>query len=347
MPAGREHHCLNSTDDPGDKRLRLELLQGGSADALRLTKGQTSAVALLADAPALARPLAPVRLAARPLELLRDSTASQVGLATAALLVVGLLISIATTPDPLWWHLHFSRLGTFAVFSGFVFNATIVMTSAGIVVFALRLRREMQRHAGTAVLANRRAAAVVPILVALIGIHLSVVGFVPVSTNEFLHDRGSTGAVFSFVAILASSRWMLRGMHRVMARATRRVGLGLVATIAPYIAGFINLAAFELIVFSLVFSWLLLFARTVGRPADEPARPARRRLGSMHRTVVIAPRVRSEHVTGAAHGPHRSAVRPASRARRSLRAQRRLTRAQSVRQPEPEPAHPGAYPVRT
>ncbi len=31
MPAGREHHCLNSTDDPGDKRLRLEYLQGESA----------------------------------------------------------------------------------------------------------------------------------------------------------------------------------------------------------------------------------------------------------------------------------------------------------------------------
>ena len=27
MPAGREHHCLNSTDDPGDKRLRLEYLE--------------------------------------------------------------------------------------------------------------------------------------------------------------------------------------------------------------------------------------------------------------------------------------------------------------------------------
>lgn len=76
----------------------------------------------------------------------------------------------------------------------------------------------MRRHAGTAVLINRRSATVVPILIALLGIHLSVVGFVPVNSNEFLHDRGTTGAVFSFVAVLASRRWMLRGMHRIVAR---------------------------------------------------------------------------------------------------------------------------------
>jgi GGDEF domain-containing protein len=86
-------------------------------------------VALIADAPA------PTPSAARALSLLRESTASQIGYTTAALLAIGLLISIATTPDPLWWHLHFSRLGTFAVFSGYMFNATIILTGVGVVVF--------------------------------------------------------------------------------------------------------------------------------------------------------------------------------------------------------------------
>lgn len=251
----------------------------------------------LADAPALVRPFV-LRLPA-----LRELTATQVGFATLALLVSGLLLSIATTPDPQWWRLHFSRLGTFSVFSGYAFNATIVLTGAGVVVFAVRLRAEMRRHAGTAVLLNRRSATVVPILVALLGIHLSVVGFVPVNTNEFLHDRGSTGAVFSFIAVLASSRWMLRGMHRVVSRASRRVAVGLVATIAPYIGGFINLAAFEVIVFTLVFWWLLLFARAIGRPADVPERRVPARTGSTHRTVVVAPPARPEHVAVATRGP--------------------------------------------
>jgi len=306
-------------------------------------KGQTAAVALLADAPALVRPLAPVRRALRSLALLRESTASQVGYATAALLALGLLISIVTTPDPLWWHLHFSRLGTFAAFSGYVFNSTIVLTGVGVVVFALHLRREMKRHAGTPVLANRRAATVVPLLVCLLGIHLSFVGIIPVSTNEFLHDRASTGAVFAFIVILATSRWMLRGMHGVIGRASRRVGLGLVATVAPYVAGFINLAAFELIVFAQVFYWLLLFARTIGRPADEPARTVPARVGSTSRTVVVAPRVRADHVAMAAHGPQpvRQRLRPAVRPRRSIRSRRRVMRGQTARRPEPE--HPGTH----
>lgn len=268
----------------------LEYLQGESAAALRLTKGPSSPVALLAYAPALPRP------AARARGLLRDSTAAQIGFATAALLAAGIVLSIVTTPDPLWWQLHFSRLGTFATFSGYAFNATIVLTGAGVVVFALRLRCEMVRHAGSPVLANRRAATFVPVLVALLGIHLSFVGFIPVNSNEFLHDRSSTGAVFCFVVILVSSRWMLRGMHRVISRASRFVGVGLIATLLPYIGGFINLAAFELIVFAQIFWWLLLFARTIGRPADEPARRLATRTGSLHRTVVVAPRARAEHM---------------------------------------------------
>jgi hypothetical protein len=161
----------------------------------------------------------------------------------------------------------------------------------------------MRRHAGTAVLINRRSATVVPILIALLGIHLSVVGFVPVNSNQFLHDRGTTGVVFSFVAVLASSRWMLRGMHRIVARASRRAAIGLVATIAPYIGGFINLAAFEVIVFTLVFWWLLLFARAIGRPEDAPEPRVPGPAGSVHRTMVVAPPVAVERVAVAARGP--------------------------------------------
>ena len=160
--------------------------------------------------------------------------------------------------------------------------------------------------------------------------------------NEFLHDRGSTGAVFSFMAILASSRWMLRGMHRVVARTTRRVSIGLVLTIVPYAGGFINLAAFELIVFTLVFWWLLLFAHTVGRPSDEPAR-VDTRTGSLQLTVVVPARARGEHVAIAARGPRAASehMRMTRRPRRSaIRARRRTARGQSARQPDP--AHPGA-----
>jgi hypothetical membrane protein len=287
-------------------------------------KGPDPAVVLFADAPVPARSIAPSLRPSDALTRLKESTASQVGFATAALLAVGVLISIATTPDPLWWQLHFSRLGTFAAFSGFAFNGTIVLTGIGVVFFAACLRRQMVRHAGTAVLANRRSATFVPIMVALLGIHLSFVGIIPLNLNEFWHDRSSTGAVFCFVILLSSSKWMLRGMHRVIARASRLIGVGLVITVVPYVAGLINLAAFELIVFVQIFYWLLLFARTIGRPADEAAPVPASRTASMHRTVVIAPAV------GAAAARRRARVTPRLRpeviARHTPRPQRRATR---------------------
>ena len=159
----------------------------------------------------------------------------------------------------------------------------------------------------------------------MLGIHLSFVGIIPVSTNEFLHDRASTGAVFAFIVILATSRWMLRGMHGVIGRASRRVGLGLVATVAPYIAGFINLAAFELIVFAQVFYWLLLFARTIGRPADEPARTA--------------------PVAGRQHEPHRRRrAPPAGRPRRDGSARPAAGAPAPAPGGAPAPEHPLAPP---
>lgn len=285
-------------------------------------------MALLADAPSSLRLVAPRRAASRALTTLGTGNASQVGYATAALLVIGLLISIATTPDPLWWHLHFSRLGTFATFSGYVFNSTIILTGVGVVFFAHRLRRQMRQHAGTAVLRNRRSATFVPIMVALLGIHLSFVGVIPVNLNEFWHDRSSTGAVFCFVIVLSSTKWMLRGMHAVIGRASRRVGIGLVATVVPYVAGFINLAAFELIVFVQVFSWLLLFAGTIGRPTDAPAAPTPSRTASMHRTVVVAPRLPAEVAAGLSRRTPR--LRPEVIARHTPRPERREPRAPLV-----------------
>ncbi|HEX5729902.1 DUF998 domain-containing protein [Microbacterium sp.] len=275
---------------------------------------------------------------ARLRALHQNTRSTQVGFLTAAVLVGGTLLSILTTPDPLWWHLHFSRLGTFAVFSGYLFNSTLIATGVGVVLFGWRLRVEMVRHAGTAVLTSRRSATLIPILVVLIGIHLSFVGVIPQNTNEFLHDRASTGAVFSFTAILLSSRWMLRGMHRGVARASRRVGLGLVIAVTVYISGFINLAAFELVGFSLIFFWLLFFARNLGRPADEPRRVRSRRTGSMEETVVVAAR-RVDSIPSAARGPVRGAPAVGTHPRQSHRARRLLGGQRTTPQPALEHHH--------
>jgi len=320
-------------------RARRRLQQPGESAgwgeaALRLTKGQSLAVALLAQASPL--PLFGVRLRGFHLE----ATATRLSFATIGVIGSGILASILTTPDPLWWQLHFSRLGTFSAFSSYAFNLTIIISGMLVMLFGLRLRVEMARHAGTAVLVSRRGAVIVPVLVVVIGAHLSLIGLVPVNTNEFLHDRGSIGALLCFSTILATSRWMLRGMHRVIARMTRRVGIALAVSTAAFIPGFINLAAFELVVFGLMFAWFLCLARTIGRPDDERphSRPALSRRTGVRRTAVIAPPVPATHVPVATRGPlaTNARVRAATRPRRSQRARRRTNRGVRTRQPDPE-----------
>ncbi|MGC5225282.1 DUF998 domain-containing protein [Micromonospora sp. DT81.3] len=256
-------------------------------------------MALIAVAP----PYIPRRASPLP-AVLRRTSPTQAVAAAAGVLVVGILLSIVTTPDPDWWQLHFSRLGTFRSFSGYSFNATIVAASVMLVLFAARLRLEMQRHAGTAVLTSRRAAHVVPALVALIGIHLSLVGFAPLNVNLFIHERGSSGAVLAFASLLASSRWMLRGMHRRVAIATRRVGASLVFWGVLFGFGVINLAAFEFVVFSLMFAWLVAVTRQLGVPSEKASRSVK------PRTEDEAPcptgsglRWTDVHVVSAARGP--------------------------------------------
>ena len=305
--------------------------------ALCLTKGQSPAVALLAQASPL--PLFSVR------GLHRDATATRLAFATIGVIGSGILASILTTPDPLWWQLHFSRLGTFSTFSSYAFNLTIIVAGLLVVLFGVRLRVEMARHAGTAVLASRRAAVFVPVLVVVIGAHLSLIGLVPVNINEFLHDRGSIGALLCFATILATSRWMLRGMHRVIARMTRHVGIALVISTAAFIPGLINLAAFELVVFGLMFAWFLCLARTIGRPSGEPprsraalSRPATIGRTEISLTAAVALPAPTTRVAVATRGPlaTNARVRATTRPRRSQGARRRTNRGVRTRQPDPE-----------
>jgi hypothetical membrane protein len=255
-------------------------------------------IAVSSDLPALAAPslrMPALRMPALRLviSLPRTATATQAGYTTSGFIALGILLSILTTTDPLWWQEHFSRLGTFADFSGAAFNGTIVVSGALVVYFATRLRVEMVRHSGSALLANRRAATVVPVLVGVIGVHLSLVGMFPLNVNEFMHDRGPQGALLAFVVILVSRRWMLKGMHPDVAKTTRRVGIMLAVTITGFATGVLNLAAFELLVFSLMFLWFLMLARNIGRPTPAPAA----RVAYARRVRAgRAPSVRTRHV---------------------------------------------------
>lgn len=221
------------------------------------------------------------------------------------LIAVGSLTSIATTPDPDWWVLYFSQLGAFRVFSGFVFNGTLIMTGALILVFSVRVHREMTKMHRRSVLRSRRAPRTLAFLVGAVGFHLAMVGFIPVNTLQFWHDRAATGMTLAFAGMLATTPWLLRGMPGRIFRSTAWVSGILLVGAVLFIFGIINLTAFEVLAFALMFTWIGVFATDMDReqrrradsgdtaavagdvPAAAPATGPRRSLSARRRRVGV------------------------------------------------------------
>lgn len=188
----------------------------------------------------------------------RGLTAARMFVAVTAVLIGGTTVAILTTPDPLWWHLHFSRLGTFPVFSGEMFNGTLVTVGLLMVIVAFRLHHELSEHAERS-LSHERSPRILSILVALFGADLAVVGLVPINTFRWVHEVAASGTTLSFVGLLVATPWLVRGLRRSHVTMTLPAGAILVVGYAAMTTSAINLAAFELIGFTTMFVWLVLF----------------------------------------------------------------------------------------
>ncbi len=178
--------------------------------------------------------------------------------AISTLLAAGVLLAILTTPDALWWHLHFSRLGTFSVLSSAVFNGTLMGVGSMIALLARRVLIELRAH-GTRSRSHRHAPVVLSSLVASMGLHLAVVGLIPINTFTALHDWAAFGITLSFAALLIAAPCLLRGTNRPMRGRTIPAAVVLVGGFAALNTGLINLALFELIGFTAMFVWVSFF----------------------------------------------------------------------------------------
>ena len=224
-----------------------------------------SAIAVLAPPPTIISWLR----AAGPLhhERLR---AEHLSTAATTVLAIGVAISILTTSDKEWWRLHFSTLGTYPDLSGHVFNATIIVAGVLFGCFAIRTRTELLTLARPS---SRRRCEVFAFGVGSLGVHLSAVGMIPLNANEFLHDRAASGAMLSFIVVLSVATHSQRELSTRLRVVTLGVIAALTAGIAAFATGHINLAAFELIGFSLIGLWTAVFSRALHRRMLHRERP--------------------------------------------------------------------------
>lgn len=174
---------------------------------------------------------------------------------------IGTLTAMVTTPDPMWWEVHFSQLGTFGDFSSLLFNGTLVVGGLLVTSFAVYLAADLHALAESGGLTSPHGERIVPTLFVVMGLMLAGVGLVPVNVSLLIHNLCASGMAVMFLALLIGGPWLLRGLPRTyFVSAWIFLGAMVVSTVL-FAVGFFGLTAFEIIVFVLIFGWIAVFIR--------------------------------------------------------------------------------------
>jgi hypothetical membrane protein len=179
-------------------------------------------------------------------------------------IVVGTLTAMVTTPDPKWWMVHFSQLGTFGDLSSWVFNGTLIAGGLLVTTFAVYLANDMHALVDAGLLKNMKSPRTVSVLFAVMGIMLACVGVFPVDVNLWLHNLSASGMAAMFLALLIGGPRILRGMSRTYFLSSWAFLAALLASLVLFVTGYFSLTAFEIIVFALIFGWIAVFIRFLG-----------------------------------------------------------------------------------
>jgi hypothetical protein len=187
-----------------------------------------------------------------------------------AFILIGALTAMVTTPDPEWWKLHFSHLGTFEdSVSSWIFNGTLIAGGLLVTTFGVYVAHDMHALVDRGILKRANAPRIVSVVFVVMGIMLAGVGLVPVDVNMAIHNLSATGMALVFLGLLISAPRVLRGMPRTFFLVTWGFLAALILSIVLFLTLFFGLTAFEIIVFALVFAWIAVFIRFLGLAAQK------------------------------------------------------------------------------
>jgi hypothetical membrane protein len=189
-------------------------------------------------------------------------TAYRLAALLAVFLVTGILASMLTAQDPLWWQEHLSALGASSDISGVAFNVTLIV--AGVVITTL---------AGYSTSTLRATADTKPALhrvrwlegdIVLLGVFLAGVGLFPVDERFWIHTLFASGMAIVFGMLVFRIRKLVPSISATFG-LLGWVFLAVIAAAAVlwFPVGYYNLTAVELIAASLIFSWLIVLIRNL------------------------------------------------------------------------------------
>ena len=181
-----------------------------------------------------------------------------------AFMALSTLASIAAVEDEYWWEYHFSQLGTAGDFSAWMFNTTLIVAGFFVTTFTLYLHRDLTTLVERGILEHRWAPRVLTVTFVVLGIMLAGVGLFPVDVNMAVHNGCASGMAAAFAVMVLGSPWILKGLPKrffVICYVTFGVLIAGFLLFTP--VGYYNLTAFELVAFTVIFSWITVFIRFV------------------------------------------------------------------------------------
>ena len=155
----------------------------------------------------------------------------------AVFLVFGVVASMLTASDPLWW------------------KDTLIV--AGILVTTLA--RTATRGIPTP---NPRGVSAVRTCLVVVGIFLGLVGVFPVDQYFALHTGVASGMVVTFAVLVIALRSWIPGVSRTFLLLGYVFILAILVLSVLFAVGYYTLTAVELVAGTLVFTWIILFIRT-------------------------------------------------------------------------------------
>lgn len=181
----------------------------------------------------------------------------------AVVMVCGVMLSMITATNPLWWQVNFSSLGSAGTPSSFAFNFTLILSGLLLITLSSHLLDDINKLLQV----SRNTTAKITtlkVLFALMGLCMAGVGLFTYAAHPVLHNLSA----YTMVAIFAI---LILSMHKVLPfidppflfnSYLALVVIGVCYYLFAH-TGYLNLTAFELIAFGITFAWLIVFVRKI------------------------------------------------------------------------------------
>lgn len=183
----------------------------------------------------------------------------------------GIITAMVISPEPDWWKVHFSHLGTFHDLSSLFFNGTLVAGGLLVTTFAVYVAHDMRALVRSEVLSTRSSPRIVSSLFVVMGVAFAGVGIFSVDLNRLVHDIAALGLAATFLSLLIAGPKWLAGMAPAYFVSSWVIFGAAISSALLFAFGTITLTAIEIIVFVLIFAWIALFTRFLGVAGEETA----------------------------------------------------------------------------